>query len=142
MIPVSPSPPDILTHGRRPVSGRRHGFTLLEILVALAVIAIALAAIVGETVQRLSNTARLTDRTLAHWVAMNQVTAQQLSTTSWPAVGVTTGSIELANREWFWTLKVSATEDADVRRLDVEVRPFKSDENPMSAAIAYLERPL
>lgn len=141
MIPVSPSPPAIPALNNRSVSGRRRGFTLLEILVALAVIAIALAAIVGETVQRLGNAARLTDRTLAHWVAMNQVTAQQLST-SWPAVGVTTGSVELANREWFWSLKISATEDADVRRIDVEVRPFKSDENPMSSAIAYLERPL
>ena len=141
MITISPSPPAIPALDSRSVGGRRRGFTLLEILVALAVIAIALAAIVGETVQRLGNAARLTDRTLAHWVAMNQVTTQQLST-SWPAVGVTTGSVELANREWFWSLKISATEDADVRRIDVEVRPFKSDENPMSTAIAYLERPL
>jgi general secretion pathway protein I len=141
MITISPPPPAIPALDSRSVGGRRRGFTLLEILVALAVIAIALAAIVGETVQRLGNAARLTDRTLAHWVAMNQVTTQQLST-SWPAVGVTTGSVELANREWFWSLKISATEDADVRRIDVEVRPFKSDENPMSTAIAYLERPL
>lgn len=116
------------------------GFTLLEILIALAVIAIALAAIVGETAQRLGSAARLTDRTLAHWVAMNQIVTQQLST-AWPAVGSTSDSTEMAGREWFWTLKVSSTDDADVRRLDVEVRAKKGDEQPLSTAIAYLERP-
>jgi general secretion pathway protein I len=116
------------------------GFTLLEILIALAVIAIALAAIVGETAQRLGSAARLTDRTLAHWVAMNQIVTQQLSTV-WPAVGSTSDSTEMAGREWFWTLKVSITDDADVRRLDVEVRAKKGDEQPLSTAIAYLERP-
>ncbi|MBK9131948.1 MAG: type II secretion system minor pseudopilin GspI [Gammaproteobacteria bacterium] len=126
---------------RHTVGGTRaRGFTLIEILVALAVIAIALAAIVGETAQSLNNAARLIDHTLAHWVAMNRITEQQLSP-SWPAVGITTGSAELADREWFWTLKVSSTEDADVRRLDIEVRAEKDAERPDSTAIAYLERP-
>lgn len=140
MIPAAPLPPVTPTAGRRVGGGRPHGFTLLEVLVALAVIAIALAAIVGETVQRLGNAARLTDRTLAHWVAMNQITEQQLRT-DWPAAGVTTGTVDLAGREWFWTLKVSITEDADVRRLDVEVRADKAEEKPRTSVIAYLERP-
>ena len=122
------------------ISGARHGFTLLEILVALAVIAIALAAIVGETALRLGSAARLTDHTLAHWVAMNRIAEQQLSA-DWPAAGITTGSEELAGREWYWSVKVSITEDADVRRLDVEVRSRKEEEAPSASAIAYLERP-
>ncbi|MCC6209095.1 MAG: type II secretion system minor pseudopilin GspI [Gammaproteobacteria bacterium] len=126
---------------RRPAAGiRPRAFTLIEILVALAVIAIALAAIVGETAQRLHNARRLIDHTLAHWVAMNRITEQQLSS-SWPAVGITTGSAEQADREWFWTLKVSSTEDADIRRLDIEVRAEKESERPDSTVIAYLERP-
>lgn len=125
--------------GRR-AALRRRGFTLLEILVALAVIAIALAAIVGETAQRLGTAARLTDRTLAHWVAMNQVAEQQLSA-EWPAAGVTTGTVDLAGREWYWSRKVSITEDADVRRLDVEVRAARDEEPPRASVIAYLERP-
>lgn len=124
----------------RPRTGAGRGFTLIEILVALAVIAIALAAIVNETAQHIGNAARLTDRTLAHWVAMNQITAQQLSA-SWPAVGATTGTAEMADREWHWTLIVSATEDTEVRRLDVEVRIDKEDETPKSSIIAYLGRP-
>ncbi|MGE0370289.1 MAG: type II secretion system minor pseudopilin GspI [Gammaproteobacteria bacterium] len=140
MITAAAQPPAI-SSGRHPADGARPcGFTLLEILVALAVIAIALAAIVGETVHHLGNAARLNDRTLSHWVAMNRITEQQLSTT-WPAVGVTTGTSDMAGREWFWTLKVSSTEDDGVRRLDVEVRAEKGEERPRSTAIAYLERP-
>jgi general secretion pathway protein I len=135
MIPAAPLPP-----ATPAASGRPHGFTLLEVLVALAIIAIALAAIVGETVQRLGNAARLTDRTLAHWVAMNRVTEQQLRT-DWPTAGVTTGTVDLAGREWYWSIKVSNTEDANVRRLDVEVRANKEEEQPRSSVIAYLEHP-
>lgn len=139
MIPAA-SPPSPAAAGRRTGTGCRRGFTLLEILVALAVIAIALAAIVSETALRLGSAARLTDHTLAHWVAMNRITEQQLSP-NWPAAGVTTGTVELAGREWFWSVKVSITEDADVRRLDVEVRAHKGEESPRASAIAYLERP-
>lgn len=140
MMPPHPYAPAKHPARRTAAGARTRGFTLIEILVALAVIAIALAAIVGETAHSLNNAARLIDHTLAHWVAMNRITEQQLSP-SWPAVGITTGSAELADREWFWTLKVSSTEDADIRRLDIEVRAKKDAERPDSTAIAYLERP-
>lgn len=140
MMPPLPYAPANHPARRTAAGVRARGFTLIEVLVALAVIAIALAAIVGETAHSLNNAARLIDHTLAHWVAMNRITEQQLSP-SWPAVGITNGSAELADREWFWTLKVSSTDDADVRRLDIEVRAEKDAERPDSTAIAYLERP-
>lgn len=118
----------------------RRGFTLIEILVALAIIAIALTAVVAETGQHVNSTIHMRDRTLAHWVAMNRVT-EHLAATQWAPVGVSNGVDELAGREWFWTTTVSATPDGDIRRVDVEVRVDRDRANPNASVIAYLPRP-
>ncbi len=116
------------------------GFTLLEILVALAVVAVALAALVGQASRNLENTARLRDHTLAHWVAMNVVTELQVNE-EWPRLGERKGSGEMAGREWFWTLKVSSTADRNIRRLDVEVHRERQRRRALATAIAYVGRP-
>jgi len=116
------------------------GFTLLEVLVALAVVAIALTAAVTAAGQDARNVALLRDRTLAHWVAMDRIAEAQLSD-DWPGVGKSDGDTVMAGQEWHWTLAVSATDDNDVRRLDVEVRHTPSEERALTSMIAYLGRP-
>ncbi len=120
--------------------GERAGFTLLEILVALAIVAIALTAVVAETGQHVNSTIHMRDRTLAHWVAMNRVT-EQLAAEQWPSVGVSNGVAELADREWFWTMTVAPTPDDTIRRIDVEVRGDRERANPNASVIAYMPRP-
>ncbi len=131
-------------HIRRRRPGRffpiEAGFTLIEILVALAIVAIALAAVVAETSHYVYSTSRLQDRTLAHWVAVNRIVEQQLSTV-WPATGATNGTVELGGREWAWTMRITDTPDDSIRRIDVEVRTDRSSERIEASAIAYLERP-
>jgi len=116
------------------------GFTLLEILVALAVVAIALSAIVSEVSNNVKNAAHLRDKTLAHWVAMNQVTEWRTSG-DWPAPGVSQGDALMAEHEWHWSMTVSTTEDADVRRMDVEARADQNAQRPDASIIAYIGRP-
>ncbi len=124
----------------RLISSRRAGFTLLEILVALAIVAIALTAVVAETGQHVSSTIHMRDRTFAHWVAMNRVT-EQLVAEQWPSVGNSSGVIEMAGREWFWEMTVAPTPDDTIRRIDVEVRGDRERENPNATVIAYMPRP-
>lgn len=119
---------------------RAAGFTLLEVLVALAVLAIALAALVKGGGENASNAAYLRDKTIAHWVAINRVTELQLQE-QWPSTGTTRGSEEMAQREWFWLAKVSDTFDDDVRRLEVEVRKEEREEGYVARVIAFLPRP-
>lgn len=120
---------------------RQRGFTLLEILVAMAVLAIALAAVVGSASSHVNNLNKLYERTLAEWVAMNQVTAWQLRS-EWPPAGTREGDIAMAKRDWHWRITVSNTDDASIRRLDVEVVGNNdNDAPPLSHLIAYLGRP-
>lgn len=118
---------------------RAGGFTLIEILVALVVVAVALGAIVAETGNYVGNAAHMRDRTLAHWVAMNRVAEQHVAS-EWPATGSTNGTALMAEREWFWRMTVSDTEDQDVRRVDVEVRTAREAEEPAASAVAYVGR--
>lgn len=117
------------------------GFTLMEVLVALGVLAIAMAAITSATGTGASNAAHLRERTLAHWVAMNKVMELQLSR-EWASPGETKGTYEMANREWRWEVKVSDTEEEAVRRVDVEVFGGERATEPLAVLVAYADRPL
>lgn len=115
------------------------GFTLIEVLVALAVLAIALGALVRGGADAANNAAYLRDKTLAHWVALNTVAEQQLDA-QWPSIGKRKGDAELAGREWRWERVVETTGDGDVRRLIVTVEQ-RDEPGVLAEVVAYLPRP-
>jgi len=98
------------------------GFTLLEVLVALAVLAIAMGAIIHAATQSINTTATLRDRTFAGWVALNQINALLLEPEPWPEEGSRKGNAELAIRVWRWEARFYKTDDPDLRRLELAVR--------------------
>jgi general secretion pathway protein I len=114
------------------------GFTLLEILVALAILAIALSAVIKATGEGIGNVGYLRDQTLASWVALNRINTIQLEE-DWPALGVSKGQVDMAGREWEWEVQVSDTSDEDLRRLDVTVRQ-RGDTTPLVSLIAFKGR--
>jgi general secretion pathway protein I len=118
---------------------RCEGFTLLEVLVALAVLAVALAAAIKAGSENTANAAYLRDRTHAHWVAMNTVADWQLRG-AWPHAGTSTGYATLSGREWRWSATVRNTPDASVRRVDVRVAPREGGE-PLATLTAFLGDP-
>ena len=101
---------------------RVSGFTLLEVLVALAVLAIAMGAIIHAATQSINTTATLRDRTFAGWVARNQINTLLLETKPWPEEGSRAGNAELANRGWRWEARFYKADDPDLRRLELTVR--------------------
>lgn len=96
------------------------GFTLLEVLVALAVLAIVLAATARVFWQGTDVTAALRDRTLAMWVAQDRLTQHQ-ALRAWPDIDEYTGERVLAGWTWYWRERVSGTPEPLLRRVEIEV---------------------
>jgi general secretion pathway protein I len=121
---------------------RLQGFTLLEVLIALAVLALAMSAAIKASSDYTNNQSYLRDRTLAMWVARNVLVEYQVSG-EWLSVGERKGTREMGNQEWRWLARTSQTEEAELRRLDVEVYPIDSDddENPVSVLSGFLRQP-
>ncbi len=119
---------------------QQRGFTLLEVMIALAIIAIALTATVKSIGSHVNSAAYLKERTLAHWVAMNKVAELQTSG-EWPRAGDDSGTVLMAKREWLWRMDISTTEDKRVHRLDVSVAAQDFPEQSLATAVAYLGKP-
>lgn len=100
-------------------SGNR-GFTLLEVVIALAVIGVVMAAI-HSTVQGGARTAaHLNNRTLAHWIGSNKLVEMRLAK-AWPRPGRSHGQEVFFGRTWRWDMEVLATPEPDMRRVELTI---------------------
>ena len=92
------------------------GFTLLEVLVALAVLALSLGALISATASQARNSAYLVERTLAQWVALNAVAEYRLEG-RWPEPGTRDGEGTMGERNWRWQAVTSTTSVSGNRAL-------------------------
>ncbi len=118
---------------------RTRGFTLLEVLVALVVLALSLTALVRLSALEARALADLRERTVAHWVAANVLEETRLAE-SWPATGLRNGSTRMGGREWRWELAVQDTDEPAIRRLDVSVQLSQGD-GAGAALTGFVGRP-
>jgi general secretion pathway protein I len=96
----------------------RRGFTLVEVLVALALLAVALAAGMRALAQTADGAGTLKARTLALWVAQNRLAAAQVEGV---AVAGARGEAVQAGARFAWEARTSATPNPAFRRLDISV---------------------
>lgn len=97
------------------------GFTLIEVLLALAVIAIALTALLKVTAQNIQTTQRIKEKTISHWIAMQGVSMIQLKLVQVTSAQESTQVTTMLNQKWYWRAKVADTSIKRVQRITISV---------------------
>jgi len=110
------------------------GFTLLEIMIALAIFAIASASLIKNATQTIRQTSIIQERTIAYWVAENELNQIRAAPREdLPNPGSDRSDVVMANREWEVVLDIEATENIDMRRIVVSVYlPTNADNSIVS----------
>ena len=101
-------------------SARRKGFTLVEVLVALAIVSIALLSALRAAGQGTNNVGELRSRLLAGWVAENLL-AEHRARADWLPLGIARGTSRQGGLDFAWREEVIATPNAAFRRVDIRV---------------------
>ncbi|MDQ7048556.1 MAG: type II secretion system minor pseudopilin GspI [Enterobacterales bacterium] len=113
------------------------GFTLLEVLIALAVFSYGAVGFITNISKYQKAQVTSVERTVAHWVAMNQISLIRLEK-KWPNLGVTRGTAEMANSRWYWIQTVTKTTEKQLRQVKVEVKLKQDDENTTVSVTAFV----
>lgn len=148
-------------------SRRRHqgGFTLLEAMIALMIVAMALPALITLVMTQLDGSAAIRDKTYAYWIAENQLTRirllqQQKAKKALPDYKVPekdSGTVDMMGLRWQWQLKTIAMDTMPVpgfKRVEIAVRllgtadgasmgrsAVKEDEPTMARLTGYISDP-
>lgn len=115
----------------------RQGFTLIEVLVALAIVAIALLAAMRAAQQGSSNVEALRARLLGGWVAENQLNEDR-ARARWLPVGIVRGRQQQAGIDFHWREDIRATPNPDFRRVDIEVFTGSDDAQAVARLTGFL----
>ena len=124
-----------IPHSRFPIphSPLSSGFTLIEVLIALVVIALALLALTRTAGIEVRAHDALRERTLAGWVAANVLAETRLARAP-PPTGRSDGRVEFGGRRWHWARDVQPTPNPQIRRIDVQV--FAGEATAASATVS------
>lgn len=117
------------------------GFTLLESLVALAIVALGMMAVNTQLNRYVVSTSFIEEKVLASWLASNHI-AQLSASSQWPELDVTNVEIEeYALRDWTLEVEITETPVENLRRADVRVYLTDDPERLIHTVSALLEPP-
>ncbi len=121
-------------------SRRARGFTLVEVLVALMVVAMGLAALMVAVSGAARTSGYLRDKTLAQWIALNRITEVRLNSSNKFAKNTDTGELNFAGRSWHYDTRYFDTTVTTMKRIVVRVYAgdTKAKGNALSESMGFL----
>jgi general secretion pathway protein I len=116
------------------------GFTLIEAVVALVIVALGMMALYMQLNQYALTATYMEEKTLASWIATNRLTELSIEQ-SWPEVGNEEDEVEFAGRAWHFTVEISDTQVPNLRRADISVSRADDPERIIHKVSTLLEPP-
>ena len=117
----------------RPASG----FTLIEVVVALAVVSLGIIAAFNLIIQISSGFVQMKERTLASWIASNEITRLRLSG-EFPGVSQFDGDVEFAGSNYRWQATISETGVEDLRRIAIDVTHVDDQDRIVGRSVGFI----
>lgn len=117
------------------------GFTLVEVMVALAIVALALPALMFALQQQVDATGYLRDKSMAHAVAANKLSEVRILAVARGDLlkGLESGITTMGKRDWYWWMESKLTEVPLFYRLQIDVALDEEDaESPLYTLVAFL----
>ena len=119
---------------------RRAGFTLIEVLIALAIVSIALLAALRAAGQGTGSADELRSRLLAGWVAEN-VLAEHRARGDWLALGIQRGTTRQGSLDFTWREEITALPNPAFRRVDVLVYAAPDESHSLARLTGFIVQP-
>ncbi|KKO48500.1 general secretion pathway protein GspI [Arsukibacterium sp. MJ3] len=116
------------------------GFTLLELLVAMAIFATAGLAIMQASSGHIRALSQIEELTIASYVANNQLQLATLEP-NWPPREIVQGEVEMANRQWFWRQQATTVPDAELRQLVLSVSLAEQPDDVLYQLKTFIGKP-
>lgn len=116
------------------------GFTLIEVMVALAIIGLSLLALAAKMGQMIDTANVMRERTYASWIAQNKIAELRLANVV-PEVSSSSGELDYASVEWGWRAVVSETGVENLFRVDVEVS-YAGSEDVIRTVTGFIGEPI
>jgi len=117
---------------------KQHGFTLIEVLIALSILAIALTALLKATASIVYGTRIIKEKTIAHLVAMQGISMLQMGLIKAHAGQNITNKMTLFGQTWYWNANIIQTPIVGVEKIVIQTSP--SANSPYRDALIGYQR--
>jgi general secretion pathway protein I len=119
---------------------RIKAFTLVEVMVALAIIALSLTAVAAKMGRMIDTSNAMRERTYASWIAQNKIAELRLANVI-PEVSATSGEVDYANTIWRWRAVISESGIENLFRVDVAIS-YENDDAVIRTVTGFIGEPV